>query len=163
MKHLLNPIPLLVLLLAGSLTGCGGSSGVTSYAASVPAAQSQAEQVEQTATSSAASSAEGTDVTEAYESQLVGTYDDDYKARYVFDKGGKLTLLEKVSDKTETTKGEWWVWKEGDTVYLYTSLQGTAHPARYTFEKNKQGVLNLYDDTTEELLTMLTPATCGTY
>lgn len=32
-------------------------------------------------------------------------------------------------DGYELTDGSWWVWQEGDTTYLYTNLEETAHPA----------------------------------
>ena len=59
--------------------------------------------------------------------------------------------------------GSWWVWQEGDTTYLYTNLEETAHPARYNFERSDKGVLSLYDDTTGELSDLLTPYTCGVF
>lgn len=154
----------LALLAALALSGCGSSgkqsgaekNSVTSCAASAPAERTGTE----SSSGSDASSApgDGTDVTADYEKQLEGTYNDDYGARYIFSKGGKLKNMEKVDNKTETTTGEWWVWKQGNQVFLYTSLQGTAHPARYTFSVTDKGVLSLYDDTTHELVNLLTPS-----
>lgn len=154
----------LALLAALALSGCGSSrhqsssekSNVTSCVASTPAGSTAAESSGDSAASSTAG--DGTDVTADYEKQLEGTYKDDYGARYIFYKGGKLKCMEKADNKTETTTGEWWVWKQGDQVFLYTSLQGTAHPARYTFSVTDKGVLSLYDDTTQELVNLLTPS-----
>ncbi len=158
----------LTLMMALALSGCGGDQNgsgksETSGAVSTSGTQAEASLAEPTAPAASASQGEGTDVTADYQDQLMGTYDDDYGARYSFNKGGKLIVLEKVDDKTETTEGEWWVWKEQEAVYLYTSLRGTAHPSRYTFEVAENGVLSLYDDTTGELSNLLTPSTCGTY
>ncbi len=159
MKHR-TPAILMALLLALTLTGCGGGSGsdAGSYTASVPSSQSQPGE-----TGSTSTPAEGADVTAEYQVQLLGDYSGEHDMAYRFSEEGKLTVATQAGDETELTEGSWWVWQEGDTVYLYTSLQGTAHPARYTFEVSEEGVLSLYDDTTGELCDLLTPYTCGVF
>ena len=161
MKHRRTAI-LMALLLALTLTGCGGGAGsdVTSGAASAPSSQAQPGE---TGSASTSTPAEGADVTADYQDQLLGAYDGEHDMAYRFSEDGKLTVAAQAGDDTELTEGSWWVWQEGDTVYLYTNLQGAAHPARYTFEVSEEGVLSLYDDTTGELCDLLTPYTCGVF
>lgn len=151
------PAALLALFLALTLAGCGGgdSSGhfTTSCAASAPPVSAGSSSVPE----------ESTDVTAEYQDRLLGAYSGEHDMAYRFAEDGKLTVAVQGDDGNELTDGSWWVQQEGDTVYLYTNLQGAAHPARYTFELSEKKVLSLYDDTTGELSDLLTPYTCGVF
>ena len=165
MKHRKTLLTMFALLLALALGGCGGGadsgSAVSNGAASTPAGQSQSEPAEPSGSTSAP--AEGADVTARYQEQLTGCYGGEHDMAYRFAEEGKLTVAVQGEDGYELTDGSWWVWQEGDTTYLYTNLEETAHPARYTFERSDKGVLSLYDDTTGELSDLLTPYTCGVF
>lgn len=143
---------LMAVVLALSLAGCGGGNSGGVSASSIAAA---------TTSCLAGAPAEGVDVTARYQDQLLGAYGGEHDMAYRFSENGVLNVADWNSETSALAEGSWWVWKEGEKVYLCTSLQGTA--AQYTFAVSEEGVLSLYDAATGELSDRLTPYTCGVF
>lgn len=139
----------LALMLSLVLVGCGATTPPAQSGSSTASTSCQAQAPEQ----------EGKDVTDQYQEQLVGCYDDENGDRYTLNEDGSVR---RQQVEQEDTAGTWWVWQENGTDYLYIHMEETAHPAAYTFDVSENGI-TLFDDTTGELSNLFTPATCGVY
>lgn len=132
----------LALLLTLVLSSCGSaatdSSGVSAG----------------TTSCMAETSTEGADVTNQYKEELVGSYEDESGDRYTLKEDGTLVRL---NANQEEDHGSWWVWEEGSRDFIYLYIEGTAHPAAYTFEVTELGGISLFDDTTGELSNLFVP------